>query len=32
VFPVFFLPGVAALLGSFLIEPMFKPYLPEETE
>ena len=32
VFPVFFLPAVAALLGTYLIEPMFKPYLPEETE
>lgn len=32
VFPAFFLPAVAALLGSFLVEPMFKPYLPEETE
>lgn len=32
IFPVFFLPAAAALLGSFLIEPMFKPYLPEETE
>ena len=32
VFPVFFMPAVAALLGSFMIEPMFKPFMPEETE
>ena len=30
VFPAFFLPAFAALLGSYLIEPMFRPYLPEE--
>ena len=30
VIPLFFLPGLAALLGSFLIEPMFKPFMPEE--
>ncbi len=28
--PVFFVPALAAFLGSFLIEPMFKPYMPEE--
>ena len=28
--PVFILPSVAALLGSWLIEPMFKPFLQEE--
>lgn len=27
VFPVFFLPALAALLGSLFIEPMFKPYM-----
>lgn len=27
VFPLFFLPGLAALLSTWLIEPMFKPYL-----
>ncbi len=32
VFPLFFLPALAALIGSLLIEPMFKPYLPAETE
>lgn len=32
VFPVFFMPAAAALLGSFLIEPMFRPFMPEETE
>ena len=31
-FPVFFMPAVAALLGSFLIEPIFKPFIPEEIE
>ena len=30
VVPVFFLPALAAFLGSLLIEPMFKPYMPEE--
>lgn len=29
VIPVFFLPALTALLSSFLIEPMFKPYLNE---
>ncbi len=32
VFPLFFLPGVAALVSSFLIEPIFQPYMPEEEE
>ena len=27
VFPLFFLPALASLLGSLLLEPMFKPYL-----
>lgn len=30
VFPLFFLPALAALLGTLLIEPMFKPYMPSE--
>ena len=30
VVPVFFLPALAALIGSLFIEPMFKPYMPEE--
>lgn len=30
IFPVFFAPSLAALLGSLLIEPMFKPYLNQE--
>ena len=30
VFPLFFLPALAALIGSLLIEKMFKPFLPEE--
>ena len=32
VIPVFFLPSLAALIGSLLIEPMFKPYLPKDEE
>lgn len=28
--PVFFLPALTALLSSYLIEPMFKPYLNED--
>lgn len=30
VFSLFFLPALAALIGSLFIEPMFKPYLPPE--
>ena len=30
VFPVFFLPALAALIGTLFIEPMFKPYMPKE--
>ena len=30
VIPVVFLPALAALIGSLLIEPMFKPYMPQE--
>lgn len=30
VIPLFFLPSLAALLGSFLIEPMFKPYMGDD--
>ena len=29
VFPLFFLPALSALLGSLLIEKMFKPFMPE---
>ena len=32
VLPLFFLPALAALIGSVLIEPMFKPYMPAEEE
>ncbi len=32
VFPVFFVPSLAAFLSSFLIEPMFRPYMPEEED
>ena len=31
VVPVFFLPALAALLGSFLVEPMFRPFMKEDT-
>ena len=31
VFPLFFLPALAALLGSLFIEPMFKPFMHEES-
>jgi len=31
ILPLFFLPALAALMGSLLIEPMFKPYMPAET-
>ena len=30
VVPLFFLPGLAALIGSVFIEPMFKPYMKED--
>ena len=30
VFPLFFLPSLGALIASVLVEPMFKPFLPEE--
>lgn len=30
IFPLFFLPALAALIGTVIIEPMFKPYLPAE--
>ncbi len=30
VFPLFFAPALSAFLGSFLLEPMFRPYMPEE--
>ncbi len=30
ILPLFFLPSLAALVGSLLIEPMFKPYMPPE--
>lgn len=30
VFPLFFLPALAALISTLLIEPMFKPYMPNE--
>ena len=32
VIPLFVLPALVALINSLLIEPMFKPYMPEEPE
>jgi uncharacterized membrane protein YesL len=32
IIPLFFLPALAALIGSLCIEPMFKPFMPEEPE
>ena len=32
ILPLFFLPSLAALIGSLMIEPMFKPYLPSDSE
>ena len=32
VFPLFFLPALAALIGTLFIEPMFKPYMPVERD
>lgn len=32
VFPMFFLPALAALIGSLFIEPMFKPYMPKSED
>ena len=30
VLPLFFMPSLAALIGSLFLEPMFKPFMPEE--
>lgn len=32
IFPLFFLPALAALIGSLFIEPMFKPYINIEED
>lgn len=32
VLPLFFLPALAALIGTLFIEPMFKPYMPSEED
>lgn len=32
IFPLFFLPALAALLGTLFIEPMFRPFMSEEEE
>lgn len=31
ILPLFFLPALAALIDSLMIEPMFRPYMPEES-
>ena len=31
VVPLFFLPALAALIGSLFLEPMFKPFMPKDT-
>ena len=30
IFPLFFLPALAHLFSTWLLEPMFKPYMPQE--
>jgi uncharacterized membrane protein YesL len=30
IFPLFFLPALASLISTLLLEPMFKPYMPKE--
>ena len=30
IFPLFFLPALASLISTWLLEPMFNPYMPEE--
>ena len=32
IFPLFFLPALACLVGTLFLEPMFRPYMPRETE
>lgn len=32
IFPLFFLPALTSLISTLLIEPMLKPYMPEESE
>lgn len=32
IFPLFFLPSLAALIGSLFIEPMFRPFMPVEED
>lgn len=32
IFPLFFLPALADLIGSFFLEPMFRPYMPQEED
>jgi len=32
VFPLFFLPALASLIRTLLIEPMFRPFMPEDSD
>ena len=32
VFPLFFLPALASLISTLLIEPMFRPFMPEDSD
>ena len=32
IIPLFFLPALAALIGSLFVEPMFRPYMPEDED
>ena len=32
VFPLFFLPALGSLISTLFLEPMFKPYMPEEED
>ena len=32
IFPLFFLPALSCLISTTLLEPMFKPYMPEDEE
>ncbi len=32
IIPLFFMPGLAAILSTYLIEPMFKPFMPPEED
>ena len=32
IFPLFFLPALAALIGTLFLEPMFRPYMQQEED